>query len=149
MKAMIFRDDITLIPIDIFKDHNLLVFDLTSVQDITEKCHSPELVGETLRLELFFTFPLEHVNKLIVMGNECLWLQLTNLVLPERRSKKDNVSLQQITICIPLLMYRYLGSLPSEYVPTFDNDTFAFINTQPNNMQGEHWAMSAKFRHEI
>ena len=36
MKAMTFRDDIPSIPIDNFKDHYVLVFDLTSMQDATE-----------------------------------------------------------------------------------------------------------------
>ena len=35
------------------------------MQDATEKCHYPELVEEQLRLELNFTFPLEHVTELI------------------------------------------------------------------------------------
>ena len=68
MKAMNFQDDIPSIPIDNFKDHCLLVFDLTSMQDATENCHYPELVGEPLRLELIFTFPLEHVTELLVLG---------------------------------------------------------------------------------
>ena len=68
MKAMNFQDDIPSIRIDNFKDHYVLVFDLTSMQDATEHCHYPELVGEPLRLELNFTFPLEHVTELIVLG---------------------------------------------------------------------------------
>ena len=68
MKAMNFQDNIPSIPIDNFKDHYVLVFDLTSMQDATENCHYPELVGEPLRLELNFTFPLEHVTELIVLG---------------------------------------------------------------------------------
>ena len=67
-KAMNFQDDISSIPIDFFKDHYVLVFYLTSMQDATENCHYPELVGEQLRLELNFTCLLEHVNELIVMG---------------------------------------------------------------------------------
>ena len=63
-----FQDDIPSLPLDNFKDHYVLVFDLTSMQDATENCHYPELVGEPLRLELNFTFPLEHVAELIVMG---------------------------------------------------------------------------------
>ena len=39
MKAMNFQDDIPSIPIDDFKDHYVLVFDLTSMQDATENCH--------------------------------------------------------------------------------------------------------------
>ena len=68
MKAMNFQDDIHSIPIDDFKDHYVLVFDLTSMQHATENCHYPELIGESLRLELNFTSPLEHVTELIVLG---------------------------------------------------------------------------------
>ena len=68
MKAMNFQDDIPSIPIDDLKDHYVLVFDLTSMQDATERCHYPELVGEPLRLELIFTSPLENVTELIVLG---------------------------------------------------------------------------------
>ena len=68
MKAMNFQDDIPSIPVDNFKGHYVLVFDLTSMQDATENCHYPELVGEQLRLELNFTFPLEHVSELIILG---------------------------------------------------------------------------------
>ena len=68
MKAMNFQDDIPSIPVDNFKDHYLLVFDLTPMQDATENCHYPELFGESVRLELNFTFPLIHVTDLIVLG---------------------------------------------------------------------------------
>ena len=68
MKAMNFQDDIPSIPVDNFKDHYVLVFDLTSMQDATENFHYPELVGEPLRPELIFTFPLKHVTELIVLG---------------------------------------------------------------------------------
>ena len=62
------QDYIPSIPIDNFKDHYVLVFDLTSMQDATENCHYPELVGEPLRLGLNFTFPLEQVTELVVLG---------------------------------------------------------------------------------
>ena len=68
MKAMNFQDDSPSIPIDKFKDHYVLKFDLFSIQDATENCHYPELVEDTLRLELNFIFPLEHVTELIVLG---------------------------------------------------------------------------------
>ena len=67
-KAMNFQDDNPSIPNDDFKDHYVLVFDLTSMQDATENCHYPELVGEPLRLELYFTNPLENVPELILLG---------------------------------------------------------------------------------
>ena len=61
----------------------------------------------------------------------------------------DNFALQENINRIPLLKFGYFGSFPSDYVPTLDNDTFAIINTQPSNMQGEHWIMNANFRHEL
>ena len=94
MKTMDFQDDIPSIPIDNFKDHYVLVFYLTSMQDDIENCHYPELVGEPLRLELNFTFPLEHVTELIVLTERVLRLQLTNFVSLEKRSKMDYISLQ-------------------------------------------------------
>ena len=68
MEAMNFQDNIPSIPIDDLKIHYVLVFDLTSMQDATENCYYPELVGEPLRLELNFTQPLENVTELIVLG---------------------------------------------------------------------------------
>ena len=50
MKAMNIQDDIPSIPTANFKDHYVLVFDLTSMQDATDNCHYPELIGEPLRL---------------------------------------------------------------------------------------------------
>ena len=68
IKAKNFQDNIPSFPIDNFKDHWVLVFDLTSMQDATENCPYPELVEEPLRLKLNFTCPLEHVTELIVLG---------------------------------------------------------------------------------
>ena len=61
----------------------------------------------------------------------------------------DIFAQQQIINRIPLLKFRYLGSFPTDYVPTLDNDIFAIINTQPSKMQGEHWIMIANFQHEL
>ena len=65
---MNFEDEICSIPIDNFKEHYVLVLDLSSMQDATETFHYRELLKEPLRLELNFTFPLEHVTELIVLG---------------------------------------------------------------------------------
>ena len=56
----------------------------------------------------------------------------------------DNVFRQQIINRLPLLMYRYHGSFASDFVPTIDKDTFAIVNRQPSNMQGENWLIIAK-----
>ena len=70
MKALKFPDDIPSIPIDNSKDYFVLVFDLTLMQDATENCqNTDELIGEPLRLEFNFTFLLEHVTELIVLGH--------------------------------------------------------------------------------
>ena len=58
----------------------------------------------------------------------------------------DNFALQQTINRNLLLKFRYV---PSDNVPTLDNDTFAFINTQPSNMQGDYWIMIASFRLEL
>ena len=68
MKATNFQDDIPSIHIHNLKNHYLLVFDLTSMQNATVNCHYQELVGEPLRLELNFPFSQERVTELIVLG---------------------------------------------------------------------------------
>ena len=146
---MNFQDDIPSIPIDNFKDHYVLVFDLTSTQDATENCHYTELVGALLRLELNFTFPLEHVTELIVLGERMSSVAVEKFDVVEKTSKMDDISLQQLINSIPVLKYRHRGCFPSEYVPTLDNDTFAIRNTQHGNMQREHWIMIANCRHKL
>ena len=71
MKAMNLQDDIPSIPFDNFIDHYVIMFDLTSMQDATEHCHYPELIGEPLRLELYFSSPSENVTEAIVFA-ECM-----------------------------------------------------------------------------
>ena len=147
MKAMNFGDDITSMPIDRFKDHYVLSFDLTSMQDATEQCHYPELVGEPLRLELNITFALDHVTEVFVLG---LQKQSISSVLLEKTFNMDNVSLLEKKIDrIPLLKYRYIGSPPCDLAPNLPNFTFAIINTQPSKMQVEHRIMTAKLHHQL
>ena len=62
------QDDNPSIPIDYFKDHYVLVFDLTAMQDATENCRYPDPVEEPLRAELNFTYPPEHITKVIEFG---------------------------------------------------------------------------------
>ena len=38
------------------------------MQDATEHCHYPEIIGEPLRLELYFGSPPENVTEVIVLG---------------------------------------------------------------------------------
>ena len=68
IKAMNSRKDIASIPIHNSQDHYVLVFALTSTQDVTEKYHYPQLVVEPPRLKLNFVLSLEHVTELNALG---------------------------------------------------------------------------------
>ena len=67
MQPMNFQDHIPSIPIDNVKDHHVLVFDLTWMQNATENCHYSQLVGKPLRLEVNYTYPEEHATELLVL----------------------------------------------------------------------------------
>ena len=58
MKAMNFNEEIPALPHNLFQNHYVLVFDLTSLQDAGENIHYPELSGESIRLEMYFDHPL-------------------------------------------------------------------------------------------
>ena len=88
MKAMNFQDDIPSKPIDNFKDHYVLVFDLTLMQFATEKCHYPELVGKPLRLELNFTFPLEHNTEFSGLGERMSSVAVDKFGVFEKKTSK-------------------------------------------------------------
>ena len=87
MEATNFQDDIPSIPLQNFEDNYVPVFDLTSMEDATENYHYTELVEEPQRLGLTFTFPLEHVTELIILGKRMSPLQLTRLLLLEKNLK--------------------------------------------------------------
>ena len=146
---MNFEDDIPSIPIDNFKGHYLLL-DLTSMQDATEMCFYVELVGESLRLEPNFTYPLEHGIELIVFGKRLSSVAVDKFSVVEKKSQTETVSLQQLISGIPFLKYRYLGSFPFDYVPFLSKEAFAFIKkTQHSNMEGQQSIMIANSRHKL
>ena len=68
MKAMNFNEEISALPHNLYQNHYVLVFDLTSLQDAGESIHCPELSGESIRLEMFFDRSLRSVTELIVLG---------------------------------------------------------------------------------
>ena len=78
MKGMQFNEDFSALPMEDFQNHYILVFDLTSLQDAAEQLPYPELSGESLRLELFFQFPLEQVTEMIVFGERLSNIQKIN-----------------------------------------------------------------------
>ena len=79
MKAMQFNEDFSAFLMEDFKNHYILIFDLTSLQDAAEQLHYSELSGENLRLEMFFQFPLEKVTEAIVLGERLSNLQIDQL----------------------------------------------------------------------
>ena len=149
MKAINFQIDIPSIPIDNFKKHHVLVFDLTSMQDATENCQYPELVGEPLRLELNFTFPVEHVTEFFVLGERMSSVAVDKFGAVGKTSRMHNVSLQQRINRFPRLNYRYHGSFPSDCVPTLDNDSFASgkISKKGLTVVSKSYNLEAKKRH--
>ena len=54
--------------IDNFINCYVLLFDLTSNQDVSENFRYPELVAHPLRLEVILTLPPEHVSELSELG---------------------------------------------------------------------------------
>ena len=73
---MQFNEDFPALPMEDFQNHYILVFDVTSLQDAAEHLHYPELSGESLRLEMFFQFPLEQVTEKIVLGERLSNIQI-------------------------------------------------------------------------
>ena len=76
LKAMQFNEVFSALPIDDFQTHYILVFDMTSLQDAAEQLHYPELIGDSLRLEMFFQFPLEQKTEVIVLGERVSNVQI-------------------------------------------------------------------------
>ena len=67
MKTMQLNEDFPALPMEDFQNHFILVFDWTSLHDAAEQLRYPELSGESLRLEMFFQFPLEQITEVIVL----------------------------------------------------------------------------------
>ena len=76
---MQFNEDFPALPLEDYQNHFFLVFDLTSLQDASEQLHYPEPSGESLRLDMFFQFPLEQVTEVIVLGERLSNIQIDNI----------------------------------------------------------------------
>ena len=111
MKPINFQNNIASILIDNCKDHYVLLFDFSSPQDATENCHNPELVRPSLKLELNFTFPPQHVTEFVVLGERML--QLTNLAQLEENSKEIWLLCSKKSIASFFWSVGTLGHFPS------------------------------------
>ena len=115
---MIAQDDITSITIDNSKDHHVIKFDLSLMQEATEIFLYLELNGKPLTLELNFTFALQHVTELIVLEQRMSSVAIDNYSVVEKISKGDNFALRLDTNRILPLIYRYRRSFASNFVQT-------------------------------
>ena len=78
------------------------------MQDVTELCHYPELIGRQLRLELYFGSPLVILTEVIVMGERMPSVAVDRFGVAGRKFEKDNTFSEQIFDRIRLLKYRYI-----------------------------------------
>ena len=81
---MNFQYDNSSIPIDNFKEPYVLMSDITSMWNVYEICHYPELDGELMRPELYFTFHLKHVTEFIVLGKWMPWVAVDTFGVVEK-----------------------------------------------------------------
>ena len=146
MKVMYFRVDIPSFEFDNVKNKSVLVFDLTSMLDATEYLNCQELVGERLRLELNFTFHLKHVTDFFLYflyrGNDCLWLQLTNLVWLGRTSNMDNSFFQHTQVSVHWFISLWLCS-------NLWQRPFGYYQNATQQYAGEPSIKIANFWHEM
>ena len=112
MKARNFRDVIPSTLFDNFKNHYVLVFDFTPMRDATETFHYPELVENPLRLELKFSYHLQHVTEPNVFQKRLSSVAVEKFVIVGKKPKVDKVSLQQIINCASYLSIGTLVHLP-------------------------------------
>ena len=58
------------IPVDHYKDHFIMVFDLTPTREADSDVYFPDLVGEPLRIELYFTEALTNAIEVVFLGEK-------------------------------------------------------------------------------
>ena len=92
---MKFQEGITSITNNFFNDQYVLVFDLKSMQNATERCLYTEQTGHRLSIEMNLTLPLENVTEVFHRENGCIQWQSSNLVSLQKIFDLDNVSLRQ------------------------------------------------------
>ena len=68
MNAMQLNKDFPAIPMEDFLNQYILL--------AAEQLHYPELSGESLRLEIFFQFPMEQVTEVIALGERLSNIQM-------------------------------------------------------------------------
>lgn len=68
MQALKFEEDGPNIPLSDYENHFVLVFDLTSTQESNVLLYYPDVVGGSLRLEMYFERNLTETIEVIVLG---------------------------------------------------------------------------------
>ena len=139
------------ISIDNFNEHYIIVFDFTSMQDITKSCHYPEKFDEPLSLELNFNFDLELVTELILLRKGTSFVAVENFGVLGKYTENEWRRPPAVNQPCPFHLIKIwrFGSFLSDYAPNLLNETFAIINTQHSNSQGEHWNVIANFYYNL
>ena len=89
--------------------HYLVLFDLKSMQNATEKCHYADQFGGQLTLVLNFDFPTKMLLKSIFCENVWLQLRLSNLTLMEKLTTETCPSSKEfIVAATPIFPYRVI-----------------------------------------
>ena len=112
--------------------------DLTSMHWATENFHYPELVEEPLRLELNFTFLLQHVTELIVLGKRMSSIadQMSGIV------GKRFWTGQLCSTKVPSLsLYLSIGTLRQSTVIFYISWQLHFLHYQHATQQFAGWAL--------
>ena len=76
MKAMNINEEVSALPKNLFQNHYVLVFDLTSLQDAGKNIRYPELSGEIFQIEKFFRLPAKKRDSINCYRRECPLLKL-------------------------------------------------------------------------
>ena len=74
-----FIKEIPALPNNLFQNHYVLVFNLTSFQDAGENIHYAELSVESIRLEMLFDRPLRKMTEIIVLGERMSTVKIDQL----------------------------------------------------------------------
>ena len=115
MKAMNFQDHIPSNPIENFEIPYVLILDLISMQEATENCCYPELIGEPLRLELKLTFPLEHFTELFVVVERMSLVAVDEFGVVGENIEKEPRCLPEANQLYPFTQVSVLAFNPIEF----------------------------------
>ena len=141
MRASKFDRDGPGMPLEEYPEPFVQVFDLISSEEANIQSYYPD-VAASLRLELYFTSPLQTATEVAVFGERLS----TNLIDKLGLSwKMDDDQLARKISSIGILKHNYIGSFPADMIPEIlPADSFFLCNTKSSKLPGSHCVMAAK-----